>query len=1117
MPVPSSPLSLAVLVAASTLLGSPRSQEDREAKAAAQAELEFFERRVRPLLAEHCERCHGAEQQKSQLRLDSRAGWERGGDRGPALVPGDVEGSRLIHAVRYRDPEFQMPPDGRLPDAAIAVLEDWVRRGAHDPRVAPVAEAATRAAIDFDAARRHWAFAPLPAAVPVPAVAASDWPLTDLDRFVLARLEAAGLAPAADADRRTWLRRVSLDLCGLPPSFEETEDFVRDEGQGAHERVVDRLLASPAYGERQARWWLDLARYADSNGLDENLALGNAWRYRDAVVRAFERDQPYDEFITWQIAGDLVPATGNDELDRDRLALTGFLALGPKMLAEQDKEKLVMDVVDEQIDVLTKAVLGVTVSCARCHDHKFDPVTQRDYYALAGILKSTSTFENLDHVSRWRELDLSTPAERAARESWQAESQRVDGELAQIERDAKARAEDAMREKLAPHLLAGLEAMRRAVWFEAEDMARGNLIVDTTQWGTARTPVLRTGQGGLQHAEWDFTLPRAGRFALQVRFAAKESRPVRLSIDGGSLGERALAETTGDWFLRDQRWHVVAELELAAGAHVLRLERDGSIPHLDRFALTPADGAPWPVDGARDAALVPALVRAAADHLASPAGRDDPVFAALLAFAAIPEEDFAARAADLGAALCADAQRGTRPLAPLARATFATDPPRSLRELAARYATAFALVERSFARQNEGRPEAMRVTALPDPEQEQLRLAVLGEQGLFGTRQPPLEAEWPAALRERVASLRDARAQLDARKPPPLPTAPGVGEGTPADLAVHLRGSHRALAKDPTPRGALQILDHCLPQPVIAAGSGRRELAQWLVDPRNPLTARALVNRVWQTHFGRGLAAQPSNLGVRGEAPTHPELLDALAREFVADGASLKRLHRRIVLSRSYRQSAQGSALAHERDPEGTLLSRFPRRRLEAEAIRDSMLFVAGRLDRTRGGTLLPTNNRDYVTNDQSGNAARYDAPRRTLYLPIIRNALHDMLGLFDYGDPSMPNDARSRTAVATQALWLMNSPVVGDTALAFARRLLREEPLDARARLDRAHRLALARPATEAEIDRAAAWLVRVEAAAAATNAASSGGDGAASPQERALALVCQALLCCNEFLCIE
>ena len=1072
---------------------------------------EFFERRVRPLLTDQCIRCHGPQKQKGGLRLDSRIGWQRGGDGGAALLAGDVEHSRLIRAVRYRDPELQMPPDGRLPDDQIAVLEEWVRRGAPDPRDTETA-AEVHHGVDFEAARKHWAFQALPAEVAPPAVHDAQWPLDPLDRFVLARLEQEGLAPAADADRRTWIRRVALDLTGLPPSPEEVEAFVHDSGADAFERVVDRLLDSPEYGERQARWWLDLARYADSNGLDENLAFANAWRYRDAIVRAFNRDQPYDEFVTWQVAGDLLPPCADPELDRDRLAATAFLALGPKMLAEQDKDKLVADVIDEQIDVVSKSVLGLTVSCGRCHDHKFDPIPQRDYYALGGIFRSTSTLDDLGHVSRWRELDLSTPAETAARAQWDHDSKHVDESLAALQTRASQSADVAIRSRLGSHLLAALSAARRAIWFRGTDMLRSNLIVDRNQWGTARTPVVRTGSGGKQEAEWEFDVARPGRYELQVRFAAKESRPVRLLLDGVALADRALAETTGDWFVKDQRWHPVTTADLGAGRHVLRLERGESIPHIDRFAWVPSDGAPWPCETTLDAGVV----RALADGLAAADAAQDAVFGPLLDFAKLPEDDFTARSVDVTAALQGSIAHGERRVAPLIAALLQQDAPRSLRELCTRYGVLLGVVDHAWRNLREGRKDGEGPTALPDAEQEQVRVAMLGDGGLLATRQALLERDWPPALRDEAGALRAERKRLDEHRPEEAPSCPGVADGAPMDIPIHLRGNHLTPAKESTPRGALQILEHCLPQPRIDGGSGRLALARWLVDPRNPLTPRVIVNRLWQTHFGRGLAPQTSNFGLRGEAPSHPELLDALARDFVAGGMSIKRAHRRIVLSRTYRQSSHPSELALAKDPEDVLLGRFPQRRLEAEAIRDSMLAVSGRLDRTLGGTLLGTKNRDYVTNDQSGNHARYDAPRRTLYLPVIRNALVDVLALFDYGDPSVSNAARPRTAVATQALWLMNSPFVLDTALAFARRLLREEG-DDRLRIDRCYRTALGRPATEHEIDRALAFVQRAQAEHDASNAASSGGEGAPSPREIGLGLFCQAVMCSNEFLGIE
>ena len=353
---------------------------------------EFFEQRVRPVLVNSCYRCHSAEAKevKGGLRLDTRDGIRKGGTSGPAVVPANLKDSRLLEAIRYHDPDTQMPPDGKLPDAVIADFERWIEAGAADPRggqgiVAPAAKVVDPA----EARRTHWAFQP-PRKPPVPAVKTADWPRGEIDQFVLARLEDKGLTPAPDADRRTLLRRVYFDLVGLPPTPAEVDAFLNDSSPDAFAKVVDRLLASPHYGERWGRHWLDVARYAESNGRDRNALFPHAWRYRDYVIASFNADKPYDRFVTEQIAGDLLPADSPEQRDERHIA-TGFLALGGKNFAEVKPEQFRMDMVDEQIDATTRSVLALTVSCARCHDHKYDPVSQREFYALAGIFRSTRT------------------------------------------------------------------------------------------------------------------------------------------------------------------------------------------------------------------------------------------------------------------------------------------------------------------------------------------------------------------------------------------------------------------------------------------------------------------------------------------------------------------------------------------------------------------------------------------------------------------------------------------------------------------------------------------------------------------------------------------------------
>ena len=360
-----------------------------------------FETHVRPILATRCFRCHGEEKQKGDLRLDSREGLMSGGVSGPAVVPGKPDESLLISAIGYANEELQMPPGEKLPDREIADLRRWVEGGA----VFPDAAAA-------DAGRDFWAFQP-PREPVLPEVKDQAWPKSPLDRFILAKLEEQQLRPAPPADRRTLLRRVTYDLTGLPPTPDEVDAFLADESPEAFAKVVERLLDSPHYGERWGRHWLDVARYADSNGLDENVAHGNAWRYRDYVVGALNRDKPFDQFLLEQIAGDLLPPVDDLATKHGRLIATGFLALGPKVLAEVDEQKMEMDIIDEQLDTFGRAVLGLTLGCARCHDHKFDPLPTEDYYALAGIFKSTRTMENFKKVARWHENPIPQPEDLA--------------------------------------------------------------------------------------------------------------------------------------------------------------------------------------------------------------------------------------------------------------------------------------------------------------------------------------------------------------------------------------------------------------------------------------------------------------------------------------------------------------------------------------------------------------------------------------------------------------------------------------------------------------------------------------------------------------------------------
>ncbi len=395
---------LASLTAQNYCLPTAHSQSP----AIAPADLEFFEKQVRPLIVEHCYECHSGNEKNGGLRLDSREAVLKGGDSGPALIPSQPDKSLLVEAVRYKNHDLQMPPKKPLSESQVSTLVDWIQRGAPDPREAAAAAAMPVKGMSLEDGRKFWSFQPIgnPA---IPTVQQTDWVRTPIDAFILAKLEEHALAPAPPADKRTLIRRASFDLTGLPPTEKEVADFLSNESADAFAQLVDRLLESPQYGVRWGRHWLDVARYADSNGLDENLAFGNAWRYRDYVVDAFNHDKPFDRFVTEQIAGDLLP----DRSLETQIA-TGFLVLGAKVLAEPDREKLTMDTIDEQIDTLGKVFMGMTLGCSRCHDHKFDPISQADYYAMAAIFKSTKTFgdSNTGAIKHWHEINFATAEEK---------------------------------------------------------------------------------------------------------------------------------------------------------------------------------------------------------------------------------------------------------------------------------------------------------------------------------------------------------------------------------------------------------------------------------------------------------------------------------------------------------------------------------------------------------------------------------------------------------------------------------------------------------------------------------------------------------------------------------
>ncbi len=481
---------LGLLIASSlgqVLAAAPAGTDQPEAPVKVDAAAgRFFEEKVRPVLANRCYRCHGPEKQKNELRLDSRAALLKGGNTGPAIELGKPEESLLIRAIR-QDERLQMPPGMKLPAQEIADLTTWVQRGAPWPDAAGSLRLEPGGSNLFTKEEHSfWAFQPL-AAPPVPAVQNPAWAQAPLDRFILAKLEERRLSPARQADKRTLIRRATFDLIGLPPSPAEIEAFLADSSPEAFARVVDRLLASPLYGERWGRHWLDVARYADSNGMDENLAQGNAFRYRDYVVAAFNQDKPYDQFLREQLAGDLFPAE-DDATTFERLIATGFLSLGPKMLAEDDPVKMQMDIIDEQIDTVGRTFMGLTLGCARCHDHKFDPIPTADYYGLAGIFKSTKTMDHFKVVARWHERPLAPKEAIARRQAHENKISQKKSEIENLVRRAKEQLIQEARKQVAQYLQAAQE-------LEQDEATAGNLralLLALSPYPVAVPPLRRT-------------------------------------------------------------------------------------------------------------------------------------------------------------------------------------------------------------------------------------------------------------------------------------------------------------------------------------------------------------------------------------------------------------------------------------------------------------------------------------------------------------------------------------------------------------------------------------------------------------------------------------------------
>ena len=902
--------------------------------------LAFFEAKIRPILTEHCLSCHSTEAAAQNrlsggLFLDSREGWAKGGDSGQAIVPGKPDASLLLKSVLY-DGDINMPPKGKLPAAAIRDISQWIRMGAPDPRTgtAPIKK---QTGLSVEAGKSFWSYRPI-VRPKVPTVQNLAWAHNDIDRFILKRLEAKGMAPAPDADKQTLIRRVYFDLTGLPPSPEAIQDFVRDTDPKAYEKLVDRLMGSHAFAERWARHWLDISRYADSVTL-RGLIYTESWRYRDYVINSIQNNIPINQIIREQIAGDLLPAQ-NDEVRTRNLIATTYLTLGNSNLEEQDKQQLRMDVVDEMLDVIAKGLLGQTLTCARCHDHKFDPIPTSDYYALAGILRNAKALEE-DNVSKWVEVPLPMKPDLAKAIALH------DAEMARLQQKIQ--------------LLKGPTNTR--------DNQGTGIIPPSSLPGIVVDDAMAKKVGMWQHSTFSGSYIGSGYIHDQNSEKGKKTLTFAPDLPANGLYEVRLAYSPGS----SRSKSVSVTIFAAGGEKTLAIDMTK----------------PGPIDG-RFVSL--------GEHRFEKTGQS---------FVILSNEGTTGHVtADAVQFLPLDGSTTARETAPSAKPSPKSDTP---------------------------------------------------SPGDFANKQQTIKE-----LEKELRKLKSAA--------PKRPMAMSVVEEKKIeDARIHIRG----LVSNPgpvVPRGVLQVVNAGPLTPFPKDQSGRLQLADWIVASGNPLTPRVMSNRIWTWLMGQGIVRTVDNFGTTGEAPTHPELLDFLASEFLDQGWSLKPLVRQIVLSRTYQLSSSVSESLTRLDPENRLWGRAQRKRLDAEEIRDAMFFIAGNLDRQSGGFLFPeTLAADYGFTTES--------TRRSIYLPAFRNALPEIFEVFDFADTSMVTGKRTESTVAPQALFMLNSPFPAKQSTLAAKRDIGDWPKNTiTERIQKAYINTLGRNATLSEMQIAERFLNKAE-----------------------------------------
>ena len=930
------------------------------------AGLDLFEKRIRPVLVKHCYECHSAESKEVEggLLLDTRAGIRRGGETGPAVVPAKIKDSLIISALEHDD--LEMPPKAKLPDAVIADFRRWIDLGAPDPREGGAAVTKSES-IDIEKGRQFWSFQ-LPKKHPLPSVKNLDWAKGDIDRFILAKIEAAKIKPSEDADRETLIRRATFALTGLPPTPAEIDAFVADKSLDAFAKVVDRLLASPHFGERWARHWLDIARYAESSGGGRTLIFNNAWRYRDYVIRSFNADKRFDQFLKEQIAGDLMPHENLDQR-KERTIATGFLALGPTNFELQDKELLRMEVIDEQLDTIGRGMLGMTIGCARCHDHKFDPIPTRDYYALAGIFGSIKSF-NPGNVAQPIEVALLSTAEEQLLAAHKKKVAAVQSQIATLDK-------------------------RRKQLSTAIAKATGKTVTSGSK-GSPSSGIDPTKLAGIVVDNTKAKFVGSWKHSTSVKGYLGDGYVHDDNIEKGKKSITFAAKLP-----RDGQYEV--RVSYTAGPN-----RDKAVPVTVRFA-----------DGEKTARI---------DQIKSPPIRGS--FASLGTFRFAADKE----------ALVRISNEGTRQHVIADAVQFLPQSGAEANDSATTKNKKNSDKKKRGRRQNKSQPKLSKA-GVPEAKKD---LASIGRE---------------------LKSLKAKLADLNKKSPKGGVRALTIAENKPLDEHVRIRGALRSRGAL-VPRGALQVATYGDAIQILKSQSGRLQLAEWVANERNPLTARVMANRIWHHLFGEGIVRTPDNFGSMGQRPTHPELLDHLALRFVENQWSVKKMIREIMLSRTWQLSSQPTPSALKVDPENRLLAHAHRRRLDAEAIRDALLSVSGMLDLTPFGRTMKQGTKSELT-------YKFTSLRRSVYVPSFRNTQIDLLRAFDAANPNVVTGHRTPSTLPTQALLMMNSPTVIEHSRHAAEKLLADlADKDNADRLTEFYRRTLGRPPRDAESKKMLAYL---------------------------------------------